>query len=63
MRKQRCFDPRDPDYDGPDDDGPDDDGPDDDGFIPNDSIFDDYTPLDNPADDFIMTERELRGEL
>ena len=35
----------------------------DDGFIPNDPIFDDYTPLDNPADDYIMTERELRGEL
>lgn len=54
--KQRCFDPRDPDYDGPDDDeeqvNDDDDyeEPDDYGF-------------DNPADDFIMTDRELRGEL
>lgn len=62
MPKQRCFDPRDPDYDGPDE-GPGDGSDDEDDFIPNDSIFDDYTPLDNPKDDYIMTERELRGEL
>ena len=61
MPKQTCFDPRDPDYDGPDDE--DETSVNDDDFIPNDPIFDDYTPLDNPADDYIMTERELRGEL
>ena len=55
--KQRCFDPRDPDYDGPDDD------------IEPDLDEDDYTDpdydfyADDPADDFIMTEPELRGIL
>lgn len=54
--KQKCFDPRDPDYDGPDDDETDE---------PYDGDYeepDDYG-FDNPADDFIMTDRELRGEL
>ena len=54
------LDPRDPEYLGPDDDEVEEST---DEFIPNDPIFDDYTPLDNPADDYIMTERELRGEL
>ena len=49
-----------PEYLGPDDDEVEEST---DEFIPNDPIFDDYTPLDNPADDYIMTERELRGEL
>lgn len=56
MRKQTCFDPRDPDYDGPEDDeeydGCDDfeEEYDDDGY-------------DDPANDYIMTEPELRGHL
>lgn len=44
------------------------DGPDDDAIIndePNDYIPDDDLPWlgDNPADDYIMTNREIRGEL
>ena len=54
-RKQTCFDPRDPDYDGPeDDDELDEDEPD------YQISWDNY---DNPADDYIMTEPELRGQL
>lgn len=58
MRKQRIFDPRDPDYDGPDDDVIINDEP-------NDYVPDDDLPWlgDNPADDYIMTDREIRGEL
>lgn len=54
-RKQTCFDPRDPDYDGPeDDDDLNEDEPD------YQISWDNYP---NPADDYIMTEPELRGNL
>ena len=55
MRKQTCFDPRNPDYDGPEDDEVYDNEDDD--------CYDDYDGCDNPADDYIMTGAELRGDL
>jgi hypothetical protein len=57
MRKQRIFDPRDPDYDGPDDTIINDE--------PTDHIPGDDLPWlgDDSADDYIMTDREIRGEL
>ena len=57
MRKQTCFDPRDPDYDGPEDDE------EYDGCNDFEEEYDDDGHYDNPADDYIMTEPELRGHL
>lgn len=54
--KQRCFDPRNPDYDGPDDEECQE--LDFDSYEPTDDYF-----LDNPEDDYIMTDREIRGDL
>jgi hypothetical protein len=52
-RKQTCFDPRDPNYDGPEDD---------EDLDNNEPEEYDDCWTDNPADDYIMTDRELRGD-
>lgn len=69
--KQICFDPRDPDYDGPDDDeelealkdawyGTDEES---ESSWPDDIGEPWEYSFDNPADDYIMAEAELRGHL
>jgi hypothetical protein len=52
-RKQTYFDPRDPNYDGPEDD---------EDLDNNEPEEYDDCWTDNPADDYIMTDRELRGD-